>query len=57
MSLSSTVEGDLLSLLEGDVSDPIRMGKREGEVNLPPRLLGFNGEGEFDLAFLWEMMS
>lgn len=36
----------------------IRMGKRgRGEVNLPTSLLGFNGEGEFDLAFLWEMMS
>lgn len=52
MSLSSMVFGDVLSFLSrGSVWD-LRGPEAGKGVNVPPGLLGFDGEGEFNLLFL-----
>lgn len=58
MSLSSIVLGEVLSFLCQGVSVwDLRGVGGEGKVMVPSGLLGFYGEGEFDLLFLWEMVS
>lgn len=58
MSLSSMVFGEVLSFLGRGVSLGSTGGAEVGKgVYVPAGLLGFDGEGEFDLLFLWTVMS